>query len=351
MTTYDGTAPSVFIGSYGYPRVRGGPLLTHEPDNPLDWIGRGLGIGDIIGMRARTIRGTMDQGRLWEGVEEIAMASSPPRVEASFSRPVSFALVFDGTIAPIALSGALDSLSVTEPAKVSRPVEQATGDTDLTATEACGTLYNEGVDTHQITTLLSAGLLGVRRRVVPTRWSITAVDDILGSRLKRATVKFAGTDKIEVFTAELYGNRVACILTPGPWRFEMVEVWKSKSLWGQGRGDTVVADHEGLKKTGYSPIAGGYYAGRLGVTEYLTSQQRSARSVLVRVVTGDYWAPLGVWVVREVVRAAFRNPPVQCSSIPAACSVASTYLGYPAWEQHSTLLKEIRVQRTLKDFF
>jgi len=32
--TYQGSSPSVFIGSYGYPDVRGGPLLINDTDNP-----------------------------------------------------------------------------------------------------------------------------------------------------------------------------------------------------------------------------------------------------------------------------------------------------------------------------
>ncbi|MFB6077089.1 MAG: hypothetical protein ABEK12_03090, partial [Candidatus Nanohaloarchaea archaeon] len=51
--------------------------------------------------------------------------------------------------------------------------------------------------------------------------------------------------------------------------------------------------------------AGGYYAARLGPLEYLDDIGRQAKVLIIREVTDDYWAPLGVWVVRETVRGAF----------------------------------------------
>ena len=57
-STYQGSSPSLFIGNFGYPDVRGGPLLINDTDNPPDWIRDNLGMEDIVGIRARTIRGT-----------------------------------------------------------------------------------------------------------------------------------------------------------------------------------------------------------------------------------------------------------------------------------------------------
>ena len=61
MSTYQGSSPSVFIGSFGYPDMRGGPLLINDSDNPPDWIRNNLGIEEIVGIRARTIRGSSER--------------------------------------------------------------------------------------------------------------------------------------------------------------------------------------------------------------------------------------------------------------------------------------------------
>jgi hypothetical protein len=71
---YQGSAPSVFIGSFGYPDVRGGPLLVNDPDNPPDWLARGLAIEDVVGIRAGTIRGDSLPGKFGGQIQEIALS-------------------------------------------------------------------------------------------------------------------------------------------------------------------------------------------------------------------------------------------------------------------------------------
>jgi hypothetical protein len=51
--------------------------------------------------------------------------------------------------------------------------------------------------------------------------------------------------------------------------------------------------------------AGAYYAARLGVLEHLVDRGRQAKCLVLREVTDAYWAPVGVWQVREGVRNAF----------------------------------------------
>jgi hypothetical protein len=171
-----GGAPSVFVGSTGYPRVRGGPLLTGGSDNPEHWVRQKFGIEDIVRVRAQTIRGTAEASVSGEPMHEIALSSRPVDVEVAFEKPVRFDLTFDGTLAPIGLYGSITSIAVLDNARVERPVERVTSDTDLRATEAVDQLYREKVDVHRIQQLLTSGLLGVRRRIVPTRWAITAAE-------------------------------------------------------------------------------------------------------------------------------------------------------------------------------
>lgn len=349
-STYQGSSPSVFIGSFGYPDVHGGPLLVNDSDNPPKWLKSGLGMDDIVGIRARTIRGSAGLQKVGGSLQEIALSSIPLDVDVMFEKPVAFSLDFDGTVAPVGFSGAVKTMDLVGSAKVGRAVDRITSDTDLGATDAAVALAGDGVDVYQISKLMTAGLLGKRRKFVPTRWAITAVDDTLSTGLKKEIARFPPVEDIRLFTAEIFGNRIVAILLPGDWRYEMIEVWGAHTLWG-GDEDVIVQDREGMTKHGYSPISGAYYSARLAVCEYLKSIRRCARIILVRTVSSEYWAPLGTWVIREATRKAMESPPVQCGSLDEAVRHAVAITGSDRWVPHSTLIPELRTQRTLDTFF
>ena len=348
---YQGAAPSVFVGSYGYPKVAGGPLMIDDADHPPDWVAQGLGIEDIVGLRARTIRGAGEAKNLAGSIQEIALSSSPLDVEVRFVKPVAFDLRFDGTITPVGLTGAIRNMDVLENARVDRAVDRVTSDTDLGATEACEILNASGTDVYRITQLLTAGLLGgeKKRHVVPTRWAITAVDDTVSKQLKKKIARYPPLSGIEVFSGALYGNHIVCLLVPGDWKFEMIEVWGKQSLWGGGN-ESITVDGEGATKSGYSPIAGAYYSARLAVAEYLESVRRSARVLVLRNVTGEYWAPLGTWVVREATRKAMQGKKTVCADLRQATDLASRLIGFAHWQPHSRLIPELATQKTLFEF-
>jgi hypothetical protein len=347
--SYQGSSPSVFIGSFGYPDVRGGPLLINDSDNPPDWIRNNLGMEEIVGIRARSIRGNSFLPRLAGGLQEIALSSVPIDVDVTFERPVEFSLNFDGTVAPVGFSGALKKMELLGSAKVGRAVDRITSDTDIVATDAAIALNSDGVDVYQIAKLMTAGLLGKRRKFVPTRWAITAVDDTLSNGQKKEIARFPPLEEILVFSGEIYGNRIVAILLPGDWKYEMIEIWGKHTLWA-GDDEVIVQDREGMTKHGYSPITGAYYSARLAVSEYLMSIRRSARVLVVRTVSSDYWAPLGTWVIREAARKAMSSSPVRCGSLDAAVSHAVMLTGSDRWVSHSTLIPELRTQRTLFQF-
>jgi hypothetical protein len=347
--SYQGSSPSVFIGSFGYPDVRGGPLLINDSDNPPDWIRQNLGMEDIVGIRARTLRGSSALPAVAGDLQEIALSSVPLDVDVAFERPVAFSLSFDGTVAPVGMTGSVKSMDVIGSAKVERVVDRITSDTDLVATEACVALKDSAVDVYQISKLMTAGLLGRKRKFVPTRWAITAVDDTLSVNLKKEIARFSPVEEILVFSGEIFGNRIACILVPGDWKYEMIEVWGKHTLWG-GEEDVIVQDREGMTKQGYSPITGAYYSARLAVCEYLKSIQRCARVIVVRSVSNEYWAPLGTWVIREATRKAMAAPPLACPTLDAAVARTVNVIGSGAWVAHSTLIPELRTQRTLNQF-
>jgi len=343
---YQGSSPSVFIGSFGYPDLQGGPLLINDSDNPPDWINRNLGMEDIVGIRARTIRGSSGLHAVAGNLQEIALSSVPLDVDVAFSKPVSFSLNFDGTVAPVGLTGPVKHMDVIGSARVERAVDRITSDSDVMATDACVALMDSDIDVYQITKLMTAGLLGKRRKFVPTRWAITAVDDTLSIRLKKEIARYPPLEEIRLFDGECYGNRILCILVPGDWKYEMIEIWGKRTLWA-GDEEVIVQDREGMTKKGYSPISGAYYSARFAACEYLKTVRRCARVIIIRSVSSDYWAPLGTWVIREATRKAMNAPPVVCPSLSAAATQVSTRLGSGSWVKHSTLIPELKTQRTL----
>ncbi len=351
QSEYMGPSPSIFIGSGGYPRVVGGPLLLHESDSPTDWISRGLGMEEIVGIRSRTIRGSQPVKTVLEKAQEVAISSRPLDVEATFEKPIRYDLSFDGTVAPIGLSGKLSKVSVLDNAVVEPAVDRYTSDTDVRAIEAASALFREGIDVYRITNLLTAGLLGSKRTFVPTRWAITAVDDMVAKGLRKRVERMPPLREVLVHSALLYGNRIALLFIPSPdFRFEMIERWQTNSLWG-GSEDVVVVDGEKRKKQGYSPIAGAYYSARLAVLEYLAEIGRTARVVVIRDISGDYWAPLGTWVIREATRAALKSPAIPCPDLPSGEAMVTALLGSSFWRSRSDLIRDLRSQRTFADFF
>src|SRR5512137_970147 len=133
VSTYQGSSPSLFIGNFGYPDVRGGPLLINDTDNPPDWIRDNLGMEDIVGIRARTIRGNSSLPRFAGSLQEIALSSVPVDVDVTFVKPVEFSLNFDGTVAPVGFSGAVKKMDLVGSARVGRVVDRITSDTDIVA--------------------------------------------------------------------------------------------------------------------------------------------------------------------------------------------------------------------------
>jgi hypothetical protein len=280
---------------------------------------------------------------------EVALSATPVDVDVAFVRPVEADVRLDGVLTPIGRSGPVRRLDVLDNPVVPRTVERVAGDSDLVASEGLAELYRADVDVYHLADLLSAGTLGRAPRIVPTRWAITAVDDTLGKAGKREVARFPSIEEVLVFASTLYGNTIAVLLAPGGWRYEMVECWRAHSLWTHDY-DAVTVDGEGKKMSGYSPIAGAYYSARLAVTDYLVSIRRQARALVLRSVTGEYWAPLGTWVVREAARQAMRGSPERYATLEEGAAALDRHYGDTSWRAKSSLLPRMRSERTLADF-
>ncbi len=338
--------PEVFVGRQGYPMVRAGPMLpvseaAASPSLEMD-------IGEIIALRSSLVRSEARMGvkdasmpdRLLESCQQMAMSSAPVGAEVAFYKPPRGKLQFDGVLSPSGPSGELKEMEITTNPLIPRKVDQIVEDRGVLAAEAVGELHSSGIDTEHISRLLSLGLLGRSRKLVPTRWSITASDDMAGKALKDRVVDSPLISDYQLFSGEGLGNHFEILLLPRAYSFELIEIWMAGSVWAPE--GWIGSDGEGLRdKKEYSTLAGGYYAARLAVLEHLAAIGRQASALAVREISEAYWAPLGVWVVRDAARRAMGGEAKRFSTLDEAMDEMSRRLKTPStkWKScsHFTL--------------
>jgi len=378
--------PGVFVGRFGYPKIFVGPMVparsgdTQILDTPEWWMGKGF--DDIVDFRYSLVRGyTMAHvvdarrgGRLIESLQEAAMMASPVEAELVLARRPRKVLDLREDSQPFGPMAPLTSFRIGS-ASVDRRIEKAYYDTDLGAADAIYQLFRQKVLVTRIQRAFSMGMLGIggRRKLVPTRWSITAVDSTLGSILVERVKQNPTIDEYRVYNYTYLDNIYVGILSPERWRFEWIEAWFEPELLALGFPDTdfatdvefssyvspegyrpaMLGDWEGYqgRKT-YAKPGGCYYAARFAVAEYLDSINRQAGALLLREIHPGYIMPVGVWNVRESIRAMLKAGYERFDSLDAALDHACTILEIPKpnWIEASALLKQAYFQRRITDF-
>ena len=149
-------------------------------------------------------------------------------------------------------------------------------------------------------------------------------------------------------------NEYWVILAPGNWEFELVELKAPGSIWNPEPDGTyyMAADSEGYEgRTSYvDETSGAYYASRLAVLEQLEAIDRQATCLVIRHASDAYWAPVGVWQIREGVRHAFEGEPATAETFHSAVSQLAPRLpvSMTALRRKSTLASG--VQSNLSEF-
>jgi hypothetical protein len=319
-------------------------------------------IEDIVAYRSQlyhtrheaSVRMRREIPRILEVAREVAMSTAPVETEVELTRPPPSRPVasLDPFAAPMGPGVEAERGRVVGHPVVPRRVDALVSDVDAGAATAARELFAAGIGEDQILRLFSVGLLGRRasRRLVPTRWSITAVDDILSKGLAAGVRGMQELGEVHLHSGELKGNHFNVLLVPRPWAFEMVEAWVRGSLWAENT--TVVSDREGHEgRSDYARnVTGAYYAARLAVLEHLTSMARQATAVVYREVTEEYWAPLGVWVIREGMRSALARPPERYPDIRSALAAVASRVRVRDWDLQARMLHDVMAQRRLEDF-
>ena len=332
---FGSTAPEIFVGRSNYPDVSTGVLspMDHDADASAyatsgDWYQQGLGIDDVLQRRTGLLNSTrsaqVNVEDVWDGFvgvqREVAIADHPVDVEVGLSGSPELDLSVDDISTPTGPRARATDATLAENPHVPRPVEKTLEDDDWQAEGAMTYLYRRGFDIYDIHNVLSAGALGQgrNRRLVPTRWSITAVDDTVSSFLRGKLRNAPSVDEVQVYYNEYIGNDYWVILAPGNWEFELVELKAPGSIWNPDPSGEyyMAADSESYDgRTAYvDETSGAYYASRLAVLEHLDSVDRQATCLVIRHASDAYWAPVGVWQIREGIRHAFDGEPAIAES-------------------------------------
>jgi len=361
-TIFGSSPPAVFVGSWNYPKVLAGPLVpplsaadTSVMDLPEMWMGKSL--DEILRYRLTLVRGkhpvrvqsASHPARLLSTFQEVVMASKPTDTEMWFEKKPNLSIVFSPREPTSGPSGSIRRALLAENPKVSKVIDYVVSDTDLKADAGMLRLYDSDVSQRQITRILSVGLLGQkrRRRLVPTEWSITAVDDILGKAIYKEILSYPWINEFMVFGHKAFGNNVQILLFPSSWFFEAQEAWLTSSNPIPGVDWELV----GSRRSYAQDLAGAYYAARLPVLEYLRRIRRQAGAVVLMEVYPD-WIPLGVWRFREICREALRKEPLRFDTLEEGMAELRKRLRLPLerWIESSKVLRWHQTQTRLTRF-
>ena len=315
--------PGVFVGRLGYPKVSIGPMVpprfgdTSVLDTPEQWLGRP--IDQIVDYRYSLVRGNSrasvddarEPGRFLSSLQELAMAAKPVDTELKLTKAPRRILTLSEDTQPYGPSGPLEKFKIDNPS-VDRRVQTAYYDRDLGAAGAIGELYRKGVLITRIQKAFSLGMFGVgpRRKIVPTRWSITAVDSSVSLELIEKVKHRPTIDEYRVYGFKMYDNQYVAVLLPEPWRFEWIEAWFPNTTWNQFTTTPyMIGDYEEyFGRTKYARVGGCYYSTRLAVAEALERERRQAAAIVLRETYPGFIMPLGVWNVRESIRELLKRP-------------------------------------------
>ena len=359
--------PSVFVGRIGYPYVYAGPLVppvmedTSLYDLPEYWFGKS--IDEIVGFRSMLIRGKhrvhvqkfWEAGKIIEKTRELALAVNPVDVELFLKKKPRGFIVLDDEVQPFGPSAPIRDLLVGN-ARWDHQIEKAYYDTDLKAAEAVLELYEKGVLVTKIQRAFSVGAFGLEknRRLVPTRWSITAIDSTISKALMEKVKAFPEIGEFRVYESRYLDNIFEVLMLPGKWSYEAIEAWYPGTVWNpHGRSAVMFSDWEGYEgRTTYAEIGGCYYAARLAVCEQLVKEQRQATVIVLREAHPGYIMPVGVWQVRENVRNAMRQKPYTFKTLEEALQFIASRFQIPMqrWIMRSALLKNALFQKKITDY-
>src|SRR5512136_1384986 len=355
--------PSVFIGSWNYPDVYAGPMVTAAHgntslmDTPESWIPENKTQEEIIRYRLNLIRGKQQVNaaelgtRFIEKLQDISLSDTSVESDVAFSSTPT-GTTFSEEHTPFGPSAPLERFEIEE-GRWDRDLEKVFYDTDMKAADAVTDLHRKGLLFSSIQKAFSVGAMGFgrNRHLVPTRWAITACDTTIGDHLLSEVRNCPVIDTWRVHEFSSLHNHYAAILMPTDWQYE----WSEAFLHVLGNEELVFSDHEGRKKkTAYSPLGGCYYSCKMAVLEALAREKKQAGAIILREALHGY-VPMGVFNVRENVRNAMNQPATEFEDIRSVLAHIGNRFTLPVrrFIEEGELLRAMTRGRqcTLKDDF
>ena len=369
---FGASPPAIMIGEAEYPKINAGILLPPETGNtslfdaPKTWYQNRMSLEDIFQLRISLVNArkkfpvtsAVNPDRNLELIQEIAASSTSLDTEVVLDKIPRMAIYFDPHAAPYGPTGSLEKARLTENPKIERKVDYIISDTDYKAQPAVLDLYKHGFDVYSISKILSVGLLGmkIQRKLVPTKWSITATDSIVTNQLLKEIKQFQIISEYRVYEINYLGNYFEVILLPTQWMYEIIEMAISGGPWTTSLQKPIMtSDYEFYwgRKYYAENVAGGYYAARVAVLEYLRQIKRQSGVLIIREIRPEYYASVGVWKIRECLRDAMQKKPLIFNTLEEAIqrvdAMMITKSGF--WKPSSKIIDSMKHQKKLREFF
>jgi hypothetical protein len=364
ISEFSGSSPpEIFVGRWNYPNVYTGILSPQDHGNTEQmssaeiWQKKKLPIPEVLKMRNQLIYGRTQSNihkpltdkKFLPVMQEVAMTHKSVGTEFKLKKPISQHKEKESRVPLISNAAPIQKVRLEENAPVKKKVDYLVQDTDVKSAPALIELHKSGIQNSSLIKILSAGLLGIgkNRKLVPTRWSITAVDDTLSKNLLKKIKLYKEIPEFQVFKADYVGNHYHFLLLPDKWSFEVIEIaLTTKGVW---------QDYESFfpRKKYADSVTGAYYANRLAITEHLEKIKRQCSCLVIREITPEYNAPLGVGILRQISREAFSLQGKKFSTLKEALNHIQENLKQPItnYTSRSKLLAEYGKQSRLSRFF
>ncbi len=261
---------------------------------------------EIFKIKSRNIAGKFNlniknKNKNLDNIRDIIASKKKVEYESIFKKEIKINNIVTNNL--IGIVGSKNELKEIKKGNVPRSkiVDKYMND-DIKSEDAVYSLYCKKVNENQIISLFTLGSFGYsfNKKLVPSRWGTTAYDSIISERLYDEIKHNKIINKNLYFFKEDKGNRFHIFMFSHKHTFESIEIIYNKN------DIKIIQDYIIDNKRIDPNTAGGFYATRLAVLEFLNRIKRQASIVVIREIK-DYEIPLGVIFVRETVRDALKK--------------------------------------------
>jgi len=351
----EGFASSAIVGEKNYPNLKVHNISNDNINNSFfktsDIVKSNY--SDIIKLKAKNILGSTQSlnikktnEKIREELENIYKSKKEIEFSSKFENELKFDKILTSKVSGIMGSkNELLSINPNENTTTSNKIEKYITK-DIKSKEAIISLYEKGVNEHQIMNLLALGSFGINinKKLVPTKWAISAYDQTIEKYLYSKIIKYNTINNYEIYHSNDKGNEFIIILIPDTFSAEVIEAFDNTI-----ESDFVNFDNKFKKLE--PETAGGFYATKFGIFENLNERKKQASFISIRIIE-NYDIPLGVVFVREKVRDAMKNKIFKSSNEKEIKEfLLKKYKNHFILFQNSKLLKEKIKQTKLKEFF